>query len=78
MSKVKCADCECYKLFEGITDEPKGACMNDDPKVIPPVYAFMYEGRNWRLNQRNSDTLRYCKGFTPRGQKAKVWVENEE
>jgi hypothetical protein len=78
MPKVKCADCACYKFQNGLVDEPLGGCMSDDSKVIPPIYSFMYNGLNWRLNERSSNVLRRCEGFIPKGSPAKVWSENEE
>ena len=64
MPKVKCSDCAFYKFDEDIGTEPKGGCENDN--VLFDAVVMDYNGRNWRLNQRNSNTLRYCKGHKPR------------
>ncbi len=63
--KVKCADCGFYKFYpEGLKSEPLGGCENED--VLFYMCMLDYAGRNWRLNHRNSNTLRYCKGFKPK------------
>ena len=62
--KVKCADCGFYEFYEDIGLEPRGGCTNDN--VLDDVCMLDYNGRNWRLNQRNSNTLRYCDSFTLR------------
>lgn len=60
----KCADCAFYKFIEGLTSEPLGGCENDE--VLFPAVVMDYVGKNWRLNHRNSNTLRRCRGFKPR------------
>lgn len=63
--EVRCVDCAFYKFTEGLTNEPLGGCENDD--VLVYALVMDYVGKNWRLNHRNSNTLRYCKGFKQKG-----------
>jgi len=48
--------------------EPKGHCNIpfDDPncdKVLVYAEVMNYDGKNWKLNHRWSNTPRYCVGF---------------
>jgi hypothetical protein len=60
--KVKCINCEKYKLFPNQTWEPLGYC--DDLQICPQFEQWMSNGYNWRTNYRYSKALRYCKGFS--------------